>query len=47
MLTSRPAYLAIKSPGVELQDAKEMIGEAVHHIVEPYIAFGSQPTTTD
>lgn len=47
MLTSRPAYLAIKRLGVELQDAKEMIGEAAHHILEPYIAFGSQPTTTD
>ena len=47
MLTSRPAYLAIKSLGVELQDAKEMTGEAVHNFIEPYISFGSQPTTME
>jgi hypothetical protein len=47
MLTSRHAYLAIKSLGVELQDAKEMAGESVHQNLEPYIAFGSKPTTTE
>ena len=47
MLTSCHAYLAIKSLGVELQDAKEMAGESVHQNLEPYIAFGSKPTTTE
>lgn len=47
LLTSRPAYLAIKSLGVELQDAKEMTGEAVHQHLEPYIEFGSQRTTME
>jgi hypothetical protein len=45
MLTSGPAYLAIKSLGVELQNVKEMAGETAHQNLEPYIAFGSQPTT--
>jgi hypothetical protein len=44
LLTTRRAYLAIKSLGSELQEAKEMTGEAVHQHLEPYIEFGSQLT---
>jgi hypothetical protein len=47
ILTSRQAYLAIKSLGAELQDAKVMTGEAVHSHIEPFITFGSQPTITE
>jgi hypothetical protein len=46
-LTSRKAYLAIRSLGLDLQETKEMNGGVVHEHLEPYISFGSQPTTTE
>jgi hypothetical protein len=47
MLTSRTAYLAVRSLGERLRNENQMAGEAVHQHLEPYIAFGSQPTTTE
>jgi hypothetical protein len=45
MLTSRHAYLAVRSLGERLRNENEMTGEAVHQHLEPYISFASQPTT--
>jgi hypothetical protein len=44
LLTSRRSYAAIRSLGERLQNETEMTGEAVHQHLEPYVAFGSQPT---
>jgi hypothetical protein len=41
MLTSRPAYLAVRSLGERLRNENEMTGEAVHQHLEPFITFGS------
>jgi hypothetical protein len=45
MLTSRSAYLAVRSLGERLRNETEMAGKAVHEHLEPFVAFGSQPTT--
>jgi hypothetical protein len=33
LLTSRPAYLAMRSLGERLRNENEMTGKAVHHIL--------------
>jgi hypothetical protein len=47
LLTSRPAYLAVRNLGEILKNETQMTGESVHQTLEPYISFGSQPTTTE
>jgi hypothetical protein len=45
LLTSRQAYLAVRSLGERLRNENELNGKAVHEYLEPYIAFGSHIAT--